>query len=747
MVVKGTVEHIVFQNRENGYTVAEIDCNGELVTLVGKMPSLMEGQLVSASGNFVSSAKWGEQFSVSGYEALAPSSLEGIKKYLSSGLIRGVGPVTANAIVDAFGEQTLDIIEFSPLRLAEVKGISLSKAAEIGKALFELKKMQDTVIFLQEYDISTHLSVKIYGIYQNKTKEVLKTNPYRLVEDVAGIGFRTADKIAQKLGIEADSEFRIRAGLIHTLTEASERDGNTFLPRELLLSETQSLLELNFSEQPEKLESVLKEMTFDGAIREEDLDGVLCVMLSKFYTVEKGLAQKLLLLKSQVPALHLDLSAEIAEFERVNKIDFHSDQKKAITLAVNEGVCVITGGPGTGKTTIIKCIISILEKHGRQIALLAPTGRAAKRMSESCGVDASTIHRALMLDFGKSRLAESGQSFSYNENNRFPFDAVIVDEVSMVDSILAFNLVRSLKAGAKLLLVGDKNQLPSVGAGNVLADIISSELIPYCNLTQIYRQDEESRIITNAHAINNGEMPILDNSSRDFFFENRQQQQEILRTIVDMQCSRIPKFLSIEPIKIQVLAPMRNGTCGVDNLNLMIQEVLNPPSSNKAEIVVGQTTFRVGDKVMQTVNNYQLEWRRQKGRSWELGEAVFNGDIGFVTEIDFKRNIMEITFDDGRVCEYPRGEISQLTLSYATTVHKSQGSEFDVVIMPIIGGAPQILTRNLLYTGVTRAKKMVVLVGQKFHLKMMVQNNYTATRYSTLSTFLRKQNESLELLK
>ena len=744
MVVKGVVENIVFQNVENGYTVADVDNNGELVTIVGKMPSLKEGNIVIAEGRFVSSPKYGEQFSVEKCEITQPSSIEGIKRYLSSGLVKGVGPVIANAIVEKFKEQTLEVIEFNPLKLAEVKGISLSKAAEIGKTMFELRKMQNTVVYLQQYEISMHLSVKIYETYQNKTKEILEQNPYRLVEDVSGIGFRTADKIAQKIGIAKDSEFRIRAGILHLLNEAGDHDGNTYLPKEILLRQLEKLLDIDLDDRKEEIELLIAKMALDGILKQLVLENEESVMLSKFYMIEKKLAQKLLLLKVQAPNLHLDLKTEISEFERINKITFHQDQKNAIEMAINQGVCVITGGPGTGKTTIIKCILNSLKRQGKNVALLAPTGRASKRLSESCGCEAKTIHRALMVDHTK--IGQGDQIFLYNENNKFPFDAVIVDEVSMVDVMLAHNLIKALKAGAKLVLVGDKNQLPSVGAGNVLSDIIESKLIPYSNLTQIYRQEEASLIIKNAHLVNDGKMPILDNSSKDFFFEAKTEPQDIMQSIVNMQCHRIPKFLNIEPTKIQVLAPMRNGVCGVDNLNNKIQNVLNPPSVKSAEIVYGTTIFRIHDKVMQTVNNYDIAWKKASGKLWEVGEGVFNGDIGFITGVNMQLGVLEVTFEDGRICEYPRNEIGQLTLSYAITIHKSQGSEFDVVIIPLIGGAPSILTRNLLYTAITRAKQMVVLVGQKYHMQTMIRNNYTATRYSALKQFLNEQVASVQAL-
>lgn len=748
MVIKGTVSKIVFQNRENGYTVADISCEQQVVTIVGSMPNVGQGQSVVVNGKFITSLKWGEQFSVSSYEIVVPSSAEGVRKYLSSGLIYGVGPATANAIVDFFGEKTLDVIEFNPLKLAEVRGISINKAAEIGKSFLQLKNMQDAVMFLQEHNITTNLAIKIFGVYQKDTIKVVQTNPYKLVEDVSRIGFATADAIAQKMGIALDSEFRIRAGVLHVLKEASKKDGNTYLPKFVLLENLKKLLNLDIDLYQNVVEDIFKQLMFDGSVKEAKFENEPCIMLEKYYFVEKKLAQNLIRLKEQADDQNLDLSSEISEFERKNGITFHDTQKNAIKLAVNKGVCVITGGPGTGKTTIIRCILNILQLQRKKVALLAPTGRAAKRMSESCGQPASTIHRALMVDRAKmdARDDEDDAFFVYNEKNRFPYDVVIVDEFSMVDSILASNLLKALKMGCKLLLVGDKNQLPSVGAGNVLADILNSGKIDWCNLTQIYRQSEKSLIVTNAHLINMGQMPQLDNSSRDFFFEYKKDQSDVLSAIIDLQSKRIPTFMGIEPLKIQVLAPMRSGVCGVENLNNCLQQVLNPQHVDSKEVYVGKTIFRLNDKVMQTVNNYELAFKKQSGNMWEYGEGVFNGDIGFITDVNRQIGSVEVTFEDGRIAEYSRADIGQLTLSYAITVHKSQGSEFDVVIMPIVGGAPTILTRNLLYTAVTRAKKMVVLVGQKYQLKIMVDNNYTAKRYSALKFFLDEQSKNMEML-
>ena len=742
MVIKGNVVSIIFQNKENGYTVAKIDSNGEKITIVGKMPTLFDGQNVVAQGRFMTNSKWGEQFSVESIEVEKPSSKEAIQRYLSSGLISGIGPVTAKKIVDKFGTDTLDIIEYNPLKLTSVSGVSAKKASEINHAFLNLRRMQDTVMFLQEYNISVNMAVKIFNIYGDDTKEIIQKNPYKLVEDVRGIGFKSADKIASNLGIAKDSEFRVRAGLVYVLSETSDKNGNTYLPKDEMVASLSKLLDLDFSDKQDLLENVLRDLTFEGFVKEMQFDGVQCIMLVQFYLLEQHIANKLLVMSAnQLPTL--DVEDEISHFEQINNVSLHDDQKNAVISSINSGVSVITGGPGTGKTTIIKCILNILKNHRQSVTLLAPTGRASKRMSESCGEEASTIHRALMLDFGHGRIDSNHERFVYNERNPLPSDVVIVDEVSMVDVQLMYNLVSALRPTARLILVGDKNQLPSVGAGNVLADIIASGVVPVSALTKIYRQADKSLIIYNAHAINNGEMPKIDNTSRDFFFEKCKDSNDILRRVLDLHSSRIPRFLNIEPQKIQILAPLKAGVCGVDNINNKVQNIINPPQKGKPEVAFGDVVFRRGDKVMQTQNNYNLEWKRFDGQRIEYGESVFNGDIGFISDVT-EAGAVEVTFEDGRIAVYQKTDLPQLSLSYAITIHKSQGSEFDVVIMPIIGGASNILTRNLLYTGVTRAKRMVVLVGQYFHLKLMVENDYTATRYSALKQFLIEQNNKVE---
>ena len=731
------VESIVFHNDGTGFTVAKVIVDSRPRTIVGQISSIFEGQIIQAEGKIVQSERWGEQFSVESYSLSEPISEVGIVKYLSSGLIPGIGPVTARNIVGRFGKETFDVIELNPQLLTEVSGVSPKKAAAIGDAFLQLKDMQDVVMFLQKYDITDKMAQKIYKIYGDRTKSVMQTNPYRLIEDVDRVGFKTADKMALSLGIEKDSEYRLRAGLVYVLKTTSERDGNTFLPVELVTKELTKLLEIPIAERKTQFDNVVNQLALESVVKRCVFDGVDCLMLVRFFNAELKIANRLITLNNSVDKHELDLSDEITNFERFSKVKFHDNQKKAIEIAVNNGVCVITGGPGTGKTTIIKCILEIFKNRKLKASLLAPTGRAAKRMSESCGEEASTIHRALMV--GKSDDINEEGYFYYNEMRKYPFDVVIVDEMSMVDVNLMLSLLNALANGTRLVLVGDINQLPSVGAGNVLSDIIRSEQIKCAQLTHVYRQSESSLIITNAHAINNGNMPTIDNKCKDFFFEARETPDEILTTITSLVTTRLPKYLNISPEKIQVLAPMRSGVCGIDNLNTILQEKINPPESMKLEYKLDKVVFRVGDKVMQTSNNYSQTWRKpRKNGSFEMGEAVFNGDIGFVTGINKLTDSVEVTFEDGRITEYSREDAKQMMLSYAITIHKSQGSEFDVVVIPIIAGASSILTRNLLYTAVTRAKQMVVLVGTRKNLRIMVNNNYTAKRYSALSLFLEK---------
>lgn len=726
MTLKGIIQEIIFRNSENGYTVATIECDSEIVTCVGKFPHVSEGECVELDGSFTKHNRYGEQFNVSKAKIAKPTTKDGIVKYLSSGLIKGVGPVTALSIVNYFGEATLDVIEFNPSRLSEVRGISSKKAEEIGEAFNEIKKMQNSVMLMQEYNISTGLAVKIYNTYFDKTEYILKENPYKLCEDVDGIGFYTADKIAQKMGISELSEFRFRAGILHVLKENSDKTGNTFITKPNLESELTLLLRVNANEID--LNKVINNLVMDALVKVFEFNEQEVIMLTKLYNTEKIVGLTLNLLNELGKGKNFDVSDSIAYYEQINKISMHDNQKHAVEMAVNSGVSVITGGPGTGKTTIVKCMLQIFKGMGKVVKLLAPTGRAAKRLSESTGEEASTIHRALVVDF-----LSGDNMFVYNANNKLPFDVVIVDEVSMVDVMLMSYLVRALKKGTQLVLVGDKDQLPSVGAGNVLGDIIESGVINVCELTHIYRQSENSLIITNAHAINNSKMPLLDNKSSDFFYESKKEPSEMLNSVVKLTCERIPNYLKTDASKIQVLAPMKSGLCGVDNLNKNLQEKLNPPSLKKPEVVTEKVIYRLGDRVMQITNNYDRKWIKDDR---EEGAGVFNGDIGEITFIE--PNSLEITvlFEDGRYAKYLKKDLAELVLSYAITIHKSQGSEFDVVIIPVISGPPMLLTKNLLYTAVTRAKKMVVLVGSKQSIAMMVHNRSTLTRSTMLKQFL-----------
>lgn len=743
MIIEGSIEEIIFRNDENGYTVFLIDFKGALTTCVGKLVNANIGENLSLEGDFVNNSKYGIQFAFTSYEIILPTSLAGIERYLSSGLIKGVGPVTAKNIVQTFKEQTFDIIEMSPSSLAQIKNISIKKALEIGEKFKELKKMQNSIMFLQKYNISTNMAMKIYEFYGANTINVVKANPYRLVEDIDGIGFMSADRIAKSIGIPQESEFRVRAGLLYTMLSSTEKTGNTFLPKKMLESQSLALLELSEETYANLFDQALDGLVLDKTMMRMWKDNVEIVLLSKYYFYENSIAQKLAVLSCTQNIEKQNIDDEIAHFEQLNKIEFHQEQKNAINTALNNGVCVITGGPGTGKTTIVKCIIELLKQQNQKFILMAPTGRASKRLSDSTGEEAKTIHRALEVAQGGNSL---GNRFVYNENNPLKTDAVIVDEMSMVDAPLMSSLCKALPRQCKLILVGDKDQLPSVGAGNVLDDIIKSQIIPVCTLTKIFRQSDDSLIITNAHLINNGKMPIIDNHSKDFFFEEKSELEQIKNSIVDLVTKRLPNFTKQESNQIQVLAPLKAGVCGISNLNQILQEVINPPSIRKMELVVGETIFREGDKVMQTANNYNLVWSKMVGFVEEQGEGVFNGDIGYIAKIDYQSGETTVEFEDGRLCTYPRTEISQLSLAYAITIHKSQGSEFDTVVIPVIAGAPMILTRNLIYTAVTRAKKMVVLVGEKKNLKRMVSNNYTVARFTLLKSLLTDAQKKIKEL-
>ncbi|MBP3431483.1 MAG: ATP-dependent RecD-like DNA helicase [Clostridia bacterium] len=739
MAITGTIEDIVYRNEENGYTVARLEKDDSVVTVVGKFIDVQVGAEVTLDGKF-EKTKYGVQYAFSSYEMSMPKSLAGIEKYLGSGLIRGVGPITAKKIVERFGKDTLDVLEYTPQKLAQISGISEKKAVEIGFSFKEHREVQNTIMYLQNFNISTNMALKIYNIYHEKTSEIVKNNPYKLVEDIDGIGFVTADRIAQNVGIPTNSVFRVRAGLIYLLKTSCEKNGNTYLPKIMLLDETSKALELPLEENEDKFAEAFDSLCLDRTAVTAWVDGTEIVMLSRYYYYENIIAQKLVWLNSCQMDEQFDIDADIANFEQRNHITFHEEQKKAIVGAINNGVYVITGGPGTGKTTIIKCILEILEGQQKIVSLAAPTGRAAKRMSDSTNREAKTIHRLLEVN-----AVQSDQSFFvHNESNPLKTNVVIVDEVSMVDVALMSSLLKAMPRDCKLILVGDKDQLPSVGAGNVLADILGSGVIAFCMLSKIFRQDAKSLIITNAHLINEGKMPLIDNTSLDFFFESKSEPEFIKNTILELATRRLPNYLKMEPKQIQVLAPLKAGVCGIENLNKVLQESMNPPATGKRELEFVRTIFREGDKVMQMSNNYDLEWKKQGRFALETGKGVFNGDIGFITTIDPQTGEVIVEFEDGRVCKYTRLDLADLSLSYAITIHKSQGSEFDVIIIPAISGPSIILTRNLIYTAVTRAKKMVVIVGEKQYLKRMVSNKYTATRFTNLKRLLVAADEKIK---
>lgn len=741
MIIHGSVEDIIFRNEDNGYSVINIDYNHSLLTCVGKAVSVNIGEEVELSGEFVENAKFGKQFAFSTLAAVEPKSKEGIKKYLASGLIDGVGPATAEKIVEHFGKDSLEIISFAPIRLSEIRGISKKKALSIGESFNEKRNVQNAVMFLQKYNISLTLSLKIFNFYKDRTVSIVSENPYRLVEDIDGIGFLTADKIAISMGIPSDSDFRVRAGILHVLGDASDKNGHTYLPKDTLLESIKELLKIDEVVLNKLFEEELEKLQIESRIKVFELKDEECVCLKTFYFMESSIAGKLILSDLSELDTQVDVETEIKEYERINKIVLHDTQKEAIKSAVKGQVTVITGGPGTGKTTIVKCILSCCKNYTNKIYLLAPTGRASKRLTETCRYEASTIHRALEVTY------KDGEKpvFKYNEKNKLRADVVIVDEMSMVDVYLFSSLLRALPSTCKLILVGDKDQLPSVGAGNVLRDIIESKVINTVKLTHIYRQDDKSLIVSNAHLINEGKMPDLTNKSNDFFYENRQDLDNMFETVVDLVTRRLPKYAMCDSSDIQVLCAMRSGICGVENLNRRLQELINPPSLKKREIVFETRTLREGDKVMQVINDYDLKWTKvyDDGRI-EEGEGIFNGDMGKIIKIDYQTSEATVWFDDDRMAVYSKVQASELFVCYATTIHKSQGSEFDVVVVPVVSGAPNIVTRNLLYTAVTRAKKIVVLVGPKKNILRMIYNNNITRRYTMLGELLKLQKQKAE---
>lgn len=723
--ITGFVEHIVFRNEENGYTVLNLAVEEDEVTCVGVFRFISEGESVELKGEYTVHPSYGPQFQVESYAIKAPQDIVSIERYLGSGAIKGVGAALAARIVRRFKEDTFRIIEEEPERLAEIKGISERKAQEIAEQTEEKRELRQAMIFLQNYGISLTLAVKIYQTYQLDMYRIIQENPYKLAEDVTGVGFKIADEIAHKVGIHMDSDFRIRSGILYVLQQAS-LEGHTYLPKELLTRRACELLEVD----ADAIEKHYMDMTIDRKLVMKQTEDQVQIYASTFYYMELNVAVMLRELNVKYDFSETAVEQRIRKIEELSDLKLDEMQHIAVVEAVRSGFLVITGGPGTGKTTTINTIIQFFESEGMDISLAAPTGRAAKRMSETTGYEAKTIHRLLEISGGMDEHA----GFERNEQNPLETDVLIIDEMSMVDITLIHNLLKAVVAGTRVILVGDVNQLPSVGPGCVLKDIIDSHACNVVRLNRIFRQASESDIIVNAHKINRGEPVILDNKSRDFFFLKRYDANVIISICIQLIQHKLPKYVNAEPFDIQVLTPMRKGLLGVERLNMILQQYLNPPDAKKAEHEHGQTIFRVGDKVMQIKNNYQAEWevRSRYNIPIEKGLGVFNGDMGLVREINTFSETLTVEYEEGRMVEYPFKELDQLELAYAITIHKSQGSEYPAVIIPLLTGPRMLMNRNLLYTAVTRARKCVTLVGDEKAFYNMEANVNEQKRYSGL---------------
>lgn len=724
-MINGYVDHIIYRNADNGYTVLVMICDEEEVTCVGTFSDIAEGENIEAHGSYTDHPTYGRQFAVKSFEEKAPKDEMAIERYLGSGAIKGVGIALAARIVRRFKSDTFRIIEEEPERLAEVKGISERKAMEIADQVNAKRDLRQAMIFLQQYGISTTLAVKIYNTYGQEIYGILKENPYRMADDVEGVGFRTADEIASRVGIRTDSDFRIRSGIQYALLQASN-EGHTYLPMLELTQRASNLLQI----EPEYIEKHYMNLAMDRKIIMRQVDDTTQIYASSFFYMEANTATMLKQLNASFDVPDIEIEERLRQIEKQTKMDLDEHQVEAVKEAVRNGLLVITGGPGTGKTTTINTIIRYFELEGMDIFLAAPTGRAAKRMSETTGFEARTIHRMLELNGGM----EGNAGFERNEQNPLETDVIIIDEMSMVDISLMYSLLKAIAAGTRLILVGDVNQLPSVGPGSVLKDIIDSNEFHTVKLTKIFRQASTSDIIVNAHKINRGEPVSLDNKSMDFFFLKRYEADKIINVTLQLIKQKLPKFVGASEYDIQVLTPMRKGLLGVERLNGILQMYLNPVDQRKREKEHGSTIFREGDKVMQTKNNYQLEWeiRSKYGLCIDKGTGIFNGDMGIIEEINDFAETMTVSFDEGRMVEYPYKLLDELELAYAVTIHKSQGSEYPAVVIPLLSGPRMLMNRNLLYTAVTRAKKCVTIVGNDTTFNQMIENNSQLKRYSGL---------------
>lgn len=730
--IEGYIDRIVFRNDDNGYTVATISVDEDEITCVGNFPVIDEGEFIKARGHYTNHHIYGKQLIIEDYEFKEPDDAYSMERYLSSGAIKGIGPVLASRIMKKFKVKTFSVIENEPERLSEVKGVSEKMAMAIGEQFEEKREMRDAMIFLQKYNISGNLAVKIYREYGESTYDVLRENPYQLAEDIAGVGFKTADDIGQKVGLSRDSDFRTQSGILYILMQASQF-GHIYLPEKELILKVKDLLMTS----EDNIKNQIINLSIEKKIIVKEEDGDNDIYSAVFYYMELGIARMLWDLNIPYDVSDKEINKRLKTVEKDADIELDDLQKEAVIEAVNNGLLVITGGPGTGKTTTINAIIKYFEEEGLDILLAAPTGRAAKKMSETTGYEAKTIHRLLELSKLPTDQPKEGDNrylFEKNELNPLETDVIIIDEMSMVDISLMNALLKAIMVGTRVILVGDVNQLPSVGAGNILKDIISSERFNVVKLRKIFRQAQDSDIIVNAHKINDGKNLVIDNKSRDFFLLKRDEAKVITAVMINLIKNKLPSYVNATPLDIQVLTPMRKGELGVEKLNQVLQEALNPANPDKKERENNHRVFREGDKVMQIKNNYQIAWEIKgfHNTTIQTGTGIFNGDAGIVQEINLFAEKLIVEFDDKRVVEYSFTQLDELELAYAITIHKSQGSEYSAVVLPILSGPKLLFNRNLLYTAVTRAKDCVTIVGREEMIQFMINNEDEQNRYSTL---------------